>query len=276
MKKLIVSADDFGLTRGINRGIIKSFREGVVTSASLIANMPSFEHTVDLAKCNPDLVIGIHLNLLKGKPLQPVSRVPSLVNTNGIFYTLPEFIKRLFFRKIMFEEVENELKSQIEKILAADVKVTHLDSHRHFHIYPPILEVTIRLSHEYGINKIRHPRGVSNFPHSLKELSLMYFSWKSQDVLKKNNIEHNHFFLDLLKIERAKDPLSAFARFCRDFPKGVTELDCHPGFVTEDLDGVEATIHNREKQIEILTNRNVLKLLEKYKIKLISYGDNFE
>ncbi len=276
MKKLIVSADDFGLTGGINRGIIKTFKDGIVTSASLMANMPSFEHAVDLVKCNPDLAIGIHLNLLKGKPLQPVSRVPSLVNTNGIFYTLPEFIKRLFFRKIIFEEVENELKAQIEKILAADLEGTHLDSHRHFHVYPPILEVTIRLSHEYGINKIRHLRGVSNFPHSLKELSLTYFSCKSRNVFKKNNIEHNHFFFDLLKIERAKDPFPAFARFCKDLPKGVIELDCHPGFVTEDLDGIEATIHNREKQIEILTNPNVFKLLEKYKIKLISYGDNFE
>ncbi|MFQ6071051.1 MAG: carbohydrate deacetylase [Candidatus Aminicenantales bacterium] len=273
MSRLIVSADDFGLTEGINNGIIKSFKEGIVTSASLMANMPSFEHAVDLARRNPDLAAGIHLNLLKGRPLQTISKVPSLVNTEGIFHTLPEFIKRLLLRKIVIDELESELRSQIERILATGLKAAHLDSHRHFHIYPPILRVIIKLAKEYEINKIRCPLGISIFIPSAKELILTSLSWRSRSILKKNNIKHNQRFFDLVKIENSQNPSIAFARFCEQLGQGVTELDCHPGFVTGELDGVEATIHNRGKQIEILTDPSILKLLQKYEVKLISYDD---
>ena len=273
MKRLIVSADDFGLTEGINNGIIESFNKGIVTSASLMVNMPSFEGSVNLAQSNPDLAIGIHLNLVKGRPLQPISSVPSLVNKVGVFYTLPEFIRRLLFGKIILQEVERELRCQVEKTLAANLMVTHLDSHRHFHIYPSILKIIIKLANKYGINKIRCPRSVSNSPRSLKELTLTCLSWKSLSVFNKNNIKHNQSFFDLVRIETAKDPFSALARFCKGLRQGVTELDCHPGFITEELDGIEATIHNREKQIEILTNPDIAELFQKYDIKLISYDD---
>ena len=273
MKRLIVSADDFGLTEGINNGIIKSFKEGIVTGASLMANMPSFEHAVDLARRNPDLAVGIHLNLFKGRPLQAISKVPSLADAEGIFYTLPEFIKRLLLRKIIIDELESELRSQIERIFAAGLKASHLDSHRHFHIYPPILRVIIKLAKEYEINKIRCPLGISIFTPSAKELVLTSLSWKARSILKKNNIKHNQSFFDLVKIENSKEPSVAFARFCEGLGQGVTELDCHPGFVTGELDGVEATIHDRGKQIRILTDPGILKLLQKYKVKLITYDD---
>jgi len=270
---LIVSADDFGLTEGINEGIIKSFNEGIVTSASLMVNTPAFKHAVDLARRHPDLAIGVHLNLLKGRPLQPAGEVRSLVNTNGIFYTLPQFIPRLLLGRIDFAEVERELRSQIEMICATGLKATHLDSHRHFHIYPSILRLVIRLAREYEINRIRYPLGISIFPAGFKELTLTILAQRARRMLDENNIRHNERFYDLLKIETGSDYLRAFARFCEDLPQGVTELDCHPGFITKELDGIEASIHNREKQIEILTSPDIKRLLQQYDIRLISYED---
>ena len=134
-----MSADDFGLTEGINRGIIQSFNEGIVTSASLMANTPAFEHAVELARSNPDLAIGAHLNLVKGRPLQPVDKVRSLVNTEGVFYTLPRFVPRLLLGRIDFTEVERELRGQMERVRNTGLKITHLDSHRHFHLLRHVL-----------------------------------------------------------------------------------------------------------------------------------------
>ncbi len=276
MKRLIVSADDFGMTEGINKGIVKSFEEGIVTTTSLMANMPGFEHAVSLAKANPHLAIGIHLNIMKGSPLQPISRVPSLVNTEGIFYPLPQFIKRLLFRKIVFEEIEQELKSQIEKVLATDLKVTHLDSHRHFHTYPTILKVIVNLADEYRINRIRYPHSLSNLPANWKELLLLFLSPRVATILDKSNIKHAQRFFEFQRIEKSKNPLQSFEIFCRNLPDGVTELCCHPGFITKELDRGEAGAYNREKQVEILTNPGISELLQQYEIKLISYGDSFE
>lgn len=266
-----MSADDFGLTEGINRGIIKSFNEGIITNASLMANTPAFEHAVDLARGNPGLVIGIHLNLLKGRPLQPAGKVRSLVNADGVFYTLPRFIPRLLLGRVDFAEAERELRSQIEKVLAAGLKVTHLDSHRHFHVYPSLLRLVVRLAKEYKINRIRCPLGVSIFPTSFKKLTLTVLARRARRLMDDNNIRHNERFCDLVEIENSQDSLRAFARFCENLPHGVTELDCHPGFITEELDGIEASIHNRERQIEILTNPDIRRLLERYDIKLINY-----
>jgi predicted glycoside hydrolase/deacetylase ChbG (UPF0249 family) len=238
-----------------------------------MANTPAFEHAVDLARRNPGLATGIHLNLLKGRPLQPAEEVSSLVSNVGIFHTLPRFILRLLLGSINLSEVERELKAQIEKVLTTGLKVTHLDSHRHFHIYPSILRIVIRLAKKYKIDRIRCPLVTSVFPYSLKELALRGLSRRALGMLKENKIRHNEKFFDLLKVERRNDFLSAFTDFCENIPSGITELDCHPGFITEELDGIEATIHNRDLQIEILTNPDIRGLLQRHSIKLISYRD---
>ena len=268
-----MSADDFGLTEGINTGIVRSHRDGIVTSASLMANMPAFEHAVALANDNPGLAIGVHLNLLKGKALQPVEKVRSLINGNGTFYTLPGFVPRLLSGRIDLSQLETELRRQIEKVGATGLKITHLDSHRHFHIYPSILKVVVKLAKEYRINKIRYPRGMSIIPTGLKELLLTGLSRKALGTIERSGIRHNVRFFDLLKIENRRDFPRAFALFCENLPPGVTELDCHPGFVTGDLDGIEATIHDRERQVEILTRPDLPELLRRYSVKLINYGD---
>ena len=276
MKKLIVSADDFGMTEGINSGIIKSFNEGIVTSASIMANMPGFEPAINLAKGNPHLAIGIHLNIMKGEPLQPANRVSSLVDSDGSFHPLTELIKRLLLGRIVLAEMEQELRSQVEQVIATGLKITHLDSHRHFHIYPSILKVIVRLAGEYNIARIRYPRSRFDFSLNWKELLLLLLSLRSSNIMTKNDMEYPQRFFEFLRIEKNKNPLQSFDSFCRNLPEGVTELCCHPGFVTGELDKSEAGAYNRERQIEILTAPDVLELLQKYDVRLINYAHSFE
>ncbi len=273
MKRLIISADDFGLTEGINEGIIRCAREGVVTSASVMVNMPTFEQAVSLAGQCPGLATGVHLNLVKGSPLQPPDEVRSLVDNQGVFYTLPHFTLRLLSRQIKISEVEKELKKQLEKALEAELTITHLDSHRHFHVYPPLLKLVIKLAREHKINKIRCPLGISALPGSIKEFILNTLSRNARRNLDDADIKHNDRFFELVKIESRKDHIKALTTLCERLNDGVTELDTHPGFVTAQLNGIEATIHNRERQVEILTNPVLRQLIEKYEIKLINYGD---
>jgi chitin disaccharide deacetylase len=126
MTKLIINADDFGYSKGVNLGIIEAFQNGVVTSATLMANMPGAEHAAALAKENPGLGVGIHLVLTCGKPI--CRDVPSLINDHGEFHRLADLEKIA-----RIDEVERELTSQFERFLSFRIQPTHIDSHHHVH-----------------------------------------------------------------------------------------------------------------------------------------------
>src|SRR5215831_20185736 len=128
-KQLIVTADDFGLTDGVNRAVVRAHKEGVVTSASLMVNSPAFESAVELARQNPSLDIGLHLDLTN-KPFALAVR-PHKLN------------------------LEREVRAQIEKALGTGLHITHLDGHKHVHIIPAVWKVVHALASEYGIRAIR-------------------------------------------------------------------------------------------------------------------------
>ena len=131
MKKVIINADDFGYSRGINYGIIDSHRLGILTSTTIMAGMPGFDHAVHLAKENPKLGIGVHLTLTCGYPL--LKDYQTIVDENGKFKHLSFFTHD---NNYDFDEVYREWEAQIEKVLASEIKPSHLDSHHHTHSFP--------------------------------------------------------------------------------------------------------------------------------------------
>ena len=158
MKQLIINADDFGLHPLINRGIIKGHSEGIITSTSLMPSAPYFDEAVQLAKANPSLGVGIHLTLVGGVKPACTSGVNSLLTAGGVFaedYTV--FAKKWYTGSIKKNELVKELETQIEKVLAAGIKPTHIDSHQHMHVLPGIAGIVVRLCEKYGIKKIRMP-----------------------------------------------------------------------------------------------------------------------
>ncbi|MGG2024688.1 chitin disaccharide deacetylase [Gottfriedia sp. S16(2024)] len=146
MIKLIVNADDFGYSRGINYGIIDAHKNGVVNSATMMMNMPGVSHAVELAKENPSLQVGIHLVLTCGKPL--LNNVPTLVNEKGNFKSRHEFFED---KNILLDELEREWTVQIEKFLESGLKPTHFDSHHHVHTVPEFLPVVQKLAQKYNL-----------------------------------------------------------------------------------------------------------------------------
>src|ERR1700693_16618 len=170
MKQLILNADDFGMTRGVNEGIIRAHRDGILTSATLMANGPEFDDAVASAKLNPGLGVGCHLVLVAGPAVAPKGKISSLADENG---NLPEslglFVARLTAGLIRTKAIEREMRAQIEKIRAAGIEPTHLDTHKHNHAYPKVMESLARVGKALGITRVRKPMEKS--PRLLEEPS---------------------------------------------------------------------------------------------------------
>src|SRR5262249_35921917 len=144
MKRLIVNADDFGLTAGVNRAIIEGHERGLISSATLMVNMPAFEDAARLAREVPSLGVGLHFNITQGRPVAGASRVPSLVDGRGEFWgTSGALLARAATGRLNPGEAALELRAQIERALGAGLRLTHVDSHKHSHALPQICEAIL-------------------------------------------------------------------------------------------------------------------------------------
>ena len=145
--KIIFNADDFGYCKGVNFGIIEACQNGLVSSASMMACMPGFEHAAELSKQNPELKIGVHLTLSAGRSAGGVYK--TITNDQGLFLPLRELEKRAVNCEIDMSEVEVEFEAQIQKIIAEGLKPDHFDSHHHTHNLPGIVDIFLRLAKKY-------------------------------------------------------------------------------------------------------------------------------
>lgn len=159
MSRLIVNADDFGLTAGINRAIAELHAAGAVTSATLMASASATAEAIEIARSTPTLGVGCHVVLIDGTPILPPDRISSLVNprTGQFRPTLSAFLPRLFTGNIDSSEVEAEAASQIALLQNSGLELTHIDTHKHLHMFPAVLRAVLRAARAAGINKIRNP-----------------------------------------------------------------------------------------------------------------------
>ncbi len=287
MKNLIVNADDLGWTAGVNRGIVEGHRQGLITSTSLLANGAAFADGVSLAKKNPELGVGVHLNLSDGLPTAPPAAVKGLLNGHGTFEGGPEsLLLRLAKRSLHVEEVEREWNAQIEKIRDAGVQPTHLDGHKHVQMLPGLFEAALRLAKKYRIGAIR-------VSHEDSKLRAVLSSGKDQktSVLLKQGVQARG--LKLLAHD-AKDlahraGIATTDYFCgiaqtgvlmregverllEILPEGYTELMCHPGYADDDLLRSSTRLQqSRETELAILTDANIRKLVATRGIRLINF-----
>lgn len=158
MKQLIINADDFGYSHGVNYGIIESHLRGVLTSTTLMAGMPGFDHAVSLAKHTPTLGIGVHLTLTCGRPL--LTGHKTLTEADGAFHNLSYY--HTDDTPLDYDEVYREWKAQIDKVIAAGIAPTHLDSHHHVHTFRGLEDVFVRLAREYDLPVRNSRRGCTS------------------------------------------------------------------------------------------------------------------
>lgn len=246
MDLLIINADDFGYSEGINFGIVSAHRKGILTSTTMLANMPGFEHGINLVQNYPNLGIGVHLTLTCGKPL--LNDVPSITDNNS-FHPLP-FYEEVF--SINTDDVYREWKAQIEKILQAGIKPTHLDSHHHVNSFIPIKEVFVELAQEYNLPVRNNFEMVSNVKTT------------------------NRFSLDFDQLADEKEiwkPLTIknLIQDCKKYHS--VECMCHPGFIDQVVLANSGLRNLRARTCNELQNKEYKKLFEENNIKLGTYRD---
>ena len=159
MKELIVNADDFGLSSGANRAIITAWREGVLTSASLMVNGAAFAEAVALAYDNPGLQVGLHLTLVQGKATAPSYGFPSITDRAGDFPNDPVLAgMRYFFLKSLRRQLKTEIEEQIVKFTETGLPLSHVDGHLNIHMHPTVFDILLPLMPKYGIDTFRLSR----------------------------------------------------------------------------------------------------------------------
>jgi predicted glycoside hydrolase/deacetylase ChbG (UPF0249 family) len=278
VRRLIVNADDFGLTAGVNRGIVDAITNGIVTSATLMANASAFDEAVAFAK-NHRLSIGCHVVLIDGTPL---SHVPSL--TQGTLHfrkSLKDFALAALLKKLSAAEIQQEAEAQIRRIHAAGITVTHVDTHKHTHLFPHVLRPVVRAAKACGIRRIRNPFEPSHMrPPASQGLWLRSAGVWAFQVFRKQ-------FLRIMQEEEMLTTdgsagivvtgildVAQLLRIVRALPDGTWELVCHPGHCDDDLRGAGTRLlESRDIELQALTSADTKRALAECMAELISYKD---
>ena len=278
MKAAIINADDFGLSPGVNRGILSAFRDGIATSTTLLANLPSFGHAVALARENPDLPVGVHLSLLWGRPLTDPTRIPTLVDREGRFLrSAVRLAGRCWLGRLSFEEIRSEFRSQIRKVLDAGLRPTHLDTHKHIHCLRGIRQALISVAGEFGIDKVRLPDerspgfGVGGSGKAVAKRAIVRVLGRRarQDLCAAGIRTTDHFVGIAHSACLDAEVLGWILRHLED---GVTEVMCHPGYVDDELRRYSAHAAHREVELAALKDPRIRDYIDSGAVRLINFG----
>jgi predicted glycoside hydrolase/deacetylase ChbG (UPF0249 family) len=275
--RLILNADDFGLTSGVNRAIVELHRAGALTSATLMARAPAAEEAIRLALSTPSLGVGCHIVFADGEPVLPPSNLPTLVDPRtGRFQPTPgAFLRRLFTGSIRPGEIQSEAAAQIDLLQARGLRLTHIDTHKHLHIFPAVLRPVLSAARAAGIRSVRNPfeslwslrATPAASPLRCAQLRLLrLFAPAFHGIVAEEGFTTTDGALGIL----ATGTLStSIASLLANLPAGTWELVTHPGYNDADL----ARAHTRllaSREAE----RQALRALQPIpNVDLISFAD---
>lgn len=251
MPRLIVNADDFGLTPGVNRAILELHEAGVLTSATLMAKAGATEQAVALAAERPALGVGCHVVLVDGEPVLPAREVRSLVDTRtGCFLPkLTTFLRRLFTGGVRAAELEAEAAAQIALLKSRGVRLTHVDTHKHTHMFPQVLRPVLRAARAAGLSAVRNPFEPEWAVHaspragvvrSAEVMVLRRFGPYFRRVLTEEGFATTDGTIAVAAtgVVNAETVRTLLGRL----PDGTWELVSHPGYNDADLDKVRTRL----------------------------------
>jgi predicted glycoside hydrolase/deacetylase ChbG (UPF0249 family) len=237
LRKLVVTADDVGLHPGMTSGAVKAHDEGIVTACSVVANGRAFEPAVEILRDRPGLDVGVHLTLVGERPLSPPERVRSLVDRSGaLLRDFRVFTTKYLLGAIVVSEVEEELRRQLERLLASGLRVVHANSHQHLHVLPRVFEIVLRLAEEHGIPFVRIPNEPATRGPSPRALQIGILNRIGRTARRR--LEGNGSVRSLGRTVGIVDAggltVEKLLRMLDDV-EGTTELVCHPGIGGEAL-----------------------------------------
>lgn len=252
MGQVIINADDFGFSRGVNYGIVDSYVEGITTSTTIMANGEAFDHAVALASEYPELGVGVHLNLTKGAPL--IANAPS-ISADGSFHSR-KYVKE-HVKELDLNEVYVEWAAQIEKVIDAGIKPTHLDSHHHVHMLEPLNKVILSLALQYEVPIRDHFEGSHAVRHTDQTIDMQFAAETVHQELSGEALKK----LDDILLQMAKTDQSV-------------ELIVHPGYLDATVLRETSLQLERPYMTDFLIRSDFAQRVREYEnIELIHFGD---
>ncbi|HZY63905.1 MAG TPA: ChbG/HpnK family deacetylase [Edaphobacter sp.] len=283
--RLIINADDFGLTPGINRAISELHRSNALTSATLMATGPEFDEAVAIAHANPSLGVGCHVVLTDGVPVSPPEDIPTLMGPDGKSFrpSLADFLQALLRGRISEAEIEREALAQVHKVQNAGIALTHLDTHKHTHLFPAVARPLLRIAERCSIHAVRNP------------FEPVWSSRLAPNALLRRAQFHTIGWF-------GKKPFHALPQLCSGFisttdgtigisatghlnsaslhktlhamPEGTWELVCHPGYNDASLDAVATRLRAAREVERLALTEEIPGLLRTLPgLELIHYGE---
>ena len=283
MKKLIINADEFGLTEGTNRAIAKAYQFGTVTSATIIVNQWAFDDAILISKQNPGLGVGIHLNITDGRPILPLNEVISLVDATGYFYNRYNLMMRLTLGRINLSEVENELMTQVNKLTSRGINPTHIDDHQGIILHPIIFNIVTQIAYKLNI-PIRIPQANLSLLNGrwIRRIASYLICNSYRKLLKRKKINTTDFFYKVTnfyhdRLHYESSLINLYASLLLRISEGTSELMVHPSYMDERLirfmDGSETMASQRVEEMKVLLNPRLKEMLTEAGIKLTHFGE---
>ena len=266
MKRLVVNADDFGFTPDVNAGIVEAHRNGILTATTLMANGDAFDDAVRLGRETPSLDIGCHLVLIQGR---------SLVTGRALPKTMTQFLAALARREL---RIYDELAAQVRHIERAGIRPTHVDTHKHTHLAPPVLDAVARIASETGALWVRRPfdfplsapRGAAPLVKRLTSDALATTRRRFHRVLEKYGCRTTDHFAGFQITGRFR--AAELIELMNVIPEGSTEFMCHPGRCGDALRSAATRLkESREHELAALTAPEVRAAMERRGIELVNY-----
>jgi chitin disaccharide deacetylase len=289
VRRLIVNADDFGFTTGVNRAIAEAHTRGIVTSSTLMANGRAFDGAVGTARTLPHLSVGCHIVVIDGQPVLHAEQIPSIAsNHRGVARFadgLKAFAVRALAGRLNANEIEAETTAQIRKLQSSGLNLSHVDTHKHTHLFPAVLKPILQAARACGIHAIRNPFGPRR-PLKSSELLVRPNLWSRYAEMKilsrlasgfRESVKREGFTTPDgtlgIEVTGALDE-KLFLAIAAVIPEGTWEFVCHPGYNDDDLKAAKTRLReSREIELRVLTMPEARELLAAQDITLISYHD---
>ena len=286
-RRLIVNADDFGIGRCISEAIVESHRLGIVTSTTLMVNMPAAAYAGDLARDVPTLGVGVHLTLTAGCPVTRADRIPALVDDRGRFHGFGVQARRLIWDWRLLPQVEAEFCSQIERALDLGIRPTHCDSHHGVTKFPVVRSALIRAMGKYGIVKARaatryywvadgatRSTRVHCFAKNLPRLPWQLVLGSNRRALARYGVSTPHHLVNPdLRLPSEADPKARFLAALAALPDGDAEITLHPGRPDADVADPPGYGAKRARDYALAVDSDCRRLLEQMGVRLISFRE---
>lgn len=277
VSRLIVNADDFGLTSGVNRAIVELHQAGVLTSTTLMARAPATDEAIALALANPSLGVGCHVVLVDGKPVLPPREIPTLIDSRtGCFPPkLTTFLSRLFTGRIHSAEIEAEAAAQIALLQRRGLRLTHIDTHKHTHMFPAVLRPVLQAAAKAGIQAVRNPfepewavraSPRASIVRSAEVFALRRFGPYFHSILSKESLVTTDGTIAVAATGVVNT--DTVRSLLQQLPSGTWELVTHPGYNDADLDKIQTRLRG-SRDVE----RNALRTIREFPaVDLISFA----